>query len=335
MAKFKPQFRRLQFIHGEIKKGGYPNCSTLADRWETSAKTIQRDIDYLRYEQKAPIEYDATKHGFYYTDKTYDLPAIRVSEGDLFALAIAEKALAQYRNTPLYDRLLNIFAKIQETLPEKVSVHPAWVDGKFSFADVPTARLDPKVWEAAAQGLRLRRLLRIEYQSPWHKKSVPRDLEPYHMMSFKGEWYLIGFDRYRKQVLTYALSRIRSAELLAEECPAADDFDLDAYMGPHFGVFAGERERRVAIWFSPDCAPYIRERDWHPSQKIREGKDGSLVLSFRLSHLLEIRRWILSWGGNAKALTPRELREDVRRELREATLRYVNPKPRARFRKGT
>ena len=323
MQKFKPQFRRLQFIHGEVKKGGYPNCRGLAQEWETSAKTIQRDIEFLKYEQKAPIEYDPVRHGYYYTDTTYDLPAIRISEGDLFALAIAEKALAQYRNTPLYDQLLTIFAKIQETLPEKVSVHPSWVDQKFSFAGVPSTRVNPKIWETIAQALRVNRVLRLEYRAPWHKDSVAREVEPYHMISFRGEWYLICFDRYRRKVLTYGISRLRDAEILSEEAPLRADFDIDAYLGSHFGVFAGEKEYNVRIWFSADIAPFIRERDWHPSQKIKENKDGSLVLTLRLSHLLEIRQWVLSWGGDAKVLRPKELRNEMRDELRATLRMYV------------
>jgi proteasome accessory factor B len=327
MLKFKPQFKRLQFIHGEIKKGGYPNCRRLAEQWETSAKTIQRDIEYLKYEQKAPIEYDPVQHGYYYTDNTYDLPAIRISEGDLFALAIAEKALAQYRNTPLYDRLLTIFAKIQETLPEKISVHPAWVDAKFSFAEIPSTRINPKVWETIAQALRANRVLRLEYQSPWHKASVTREVEPYHMMSFRGEWYLICFDRYPQQTRTYGISRLLSAQILPEEAPVREDFDIDSYLGSHFGVFVGEKEYNVKIWFSPDIAPLIRERDWHPSQKIKENKDGSLILSLRLSHLLEVGQWVLSWGSHAKALTPKELREDLTTQLRKAVTSYEDARP--------
>ncbi len=322
MLTFKPQYRRLQFIHKEIQKGQYPNCRTLAAEWETSPKTIQRDMEYLKWEQKAPLEYDPIRHGYHYTDKTYDLPAIRISEGDLFALTIAEKALAQYRNTPLYDRLLTIFAKIQETLPEKVSVHPAWVDAKFSVMPTPTTRINPAIWETVAKALRANRVLRIQHQVPGTKGPLTREVDPYHMMSFKGEWYLIGFDHYRRQVLMFGISRIRDAEALSEEAQGAADFDAAAYLRSHFGAFVGEKQYNVKIWFSPDAAPFIRERDWHPSQKIKENKDGSLVVSLRVSHLLGIRQWVLSWGGEAEVLTPKELRQDVKGELRRAAERY-------------
>lgn len=318
MPKFKPQFRRLQFIHGEIRKGQYPNCRTLATEWETSPKTILRDIQYLKWEQKAPIEYDPIEHGYYYTDKTYDLPAIRISEGDLFALAIAEKTLAAYRNTPLYDRLLAVFAKIEGTLPEKVMVHPAWVDAKFSVMPAAVTRIIPAVWETVARALRLERIVKIEHASPGSKEPTTREVEPYHMINHYGEWYLIGMDRSRQAVRTFALSRIRAAVLLEEETSSAGHFDAERYMQTHFGAWAGEKVREVRIWFSPTVAPLIKERDWHPSQKTKENKDGSIVLSLRLAHLQEVKQWALSWGAEARVLAPQELRSLIVREIQSA-----------------
>jgi len=58
-AKFKPQFRRLLFIDRTIRDGRYPSAATLAREWEVSAKTIQRDIEYLKWELDAP------RHGAY------------------------------------------------------------------------------------------------------------------------------------------------------------------------------------------------------------------------------------------------------------------------------
>ncbi len=74
--KFKPQYRRLLFIDGEIRKGKYPNCTGLAREWEVSPRTVQRDIDYLRWELGAPMEYDAIRHGFHYTDRSWFLPSV-------------------------------------------------------------------------------------------------------------------------------------------------------------------------------------------------------------------------------------------------------------------
>ena len=58
MQKFKPQFRRLLFIDRKIREGRYPNCTSLAKEWEVSVKTIQRDINYFKWELDAPANRD-------------------------------------------------------------------------------------------------------------------------------------------------------------------------------------------------------------------------------------------------------------------------------------
>jgi len=68
--KFKPQYQRLLFVDREIRGGRFPSCATIARKWEVSAKTIQRDVDYLKYDMKAPIKYNKSKHSLYYKDKT-------------------------------------------------------------------------------------------------------------------------------------------------------------------------------------------------------------------------------------------------------------------------
>jgi proteasome accessory factor B len=60
----------------------------------------------------------------------------------------------------------------------------------------------------------------------------------------------------------------------------------------------------------------VRERDWHPSQKIRNGKDGGIELEMTLGALEEIERWILSWGDHAKVLGPKALIESVAKRIR-------------------
>lgn len=68
----------------------------------------------------------------------------------------------------------------------------------------------------------------------------------------------------------------------------------------------------VGIHFNRHAAAYVRERQWHPSQRIDEQDDGTLILTLTVNHLLELKRWILSWGDGAQVLAPAELAEDIR-----------------------
>jgi len=62
-------------------------------------------------------------------------------------------------------------------------------------------------------------------------------------------------------------------------------------------------------------APYIKERVWHPSQNIKNNKDGSIDLSMKIKHLFEIKRWIQSWGASPRVLEPIELIKAVKNDL--------------------
>jgi predicted DNA-binding transcriptional regulator YafY len=45
---------------------------------------------------------------------------------------------------------------------------------------------------------------------------------------------------------------------------------------------------------------------------LKELKGGAVELRMKLSSLAEVERWVLSWGGNATVLKPRELTDAVR-----------------------
>ncbi|MHB8790171.1 MAG: WCX domain-containing protein [Desulfobulbaceae bacterium] len=55
------------------------------------------------------------------------------------------------------------------------------------------------------------------------------------------------------------------------------------------------------IWFSESQARYIRERTWSPNQKIKNQKDGSIILTMATSGLWDVKRWVndvrISCGG--------------------------------------
>jgi len=98
-------------------------------------------------------------------------------------------------------------------------------------------------------------------------------------------------------------------------------FSLEKRLRNSFGVHSGEGEFEVIIRFNARAADYVREKKWHESQQLRELKGGGVELHLKLSSLMEIERWVLSWGGDAKVSKPRELVEAVR----EAAKRILHP----------
>ena len=96
----RPPLARMLRIHELLQTKDRASCRTFALELEVSAKTVQRDIDFMRDQLGLPIDYDVSAHGFYYTRKVVQFPTMKISEGELVALSVARKALAQYRGTP-------------------------------------------------------------------------------------------------------------------------------------------------------------------------------------------------------------------------------------------
>ncbi len=322
MKKFKPQHSRLLFIDKKIRDRSYPNCTSLAEEWEVSAKTIQRDLDYLRDTLDAPIEYDALNRGFFYTEENYQLPAIPLNDSDLFALFIAEKVLKQYESTPIYTRLKSFFAKVQDSLPDKVTLDPSQLENKFSFFSSPHTSLSPAVWDNVFLALRKNQSIRIKHGKPGSDQLTERIIEPYHIVNYQGEWYIIGYCSLRKAIRTFALSRITSAELTDIFFVVPDDFNFQETTRDRFGVQWSKETFEIEILFKRQASSYIEERLWQEGQEIRKNDDGSIVMKFTASHLLEVKRWVLSWGGMAQVLSPGALATEITKELKESLRNY-------------
>lgn len=72
---------RIQWLHKKMTMKSYPNAQRLAERFGISHRQAQRDLDYLRRELGAPIEYDAKRKGFYYASP-FVLPLLLSSDND-------------------------------------------------------------------------------------------------------------------------------------------------------------------------------------------------------------------------------------------------------------
>ena len=322
MEKIKPLLGRLQFIDQKLREKKYPNCVQMAREYEVADRTIHRDIEYMRNSLDAPIAYDKKRRGFYYTEDNYVFQGIRIKESDLFAICIAEKALELYANTPLYDKLSAVFEKIRSFLPDSVTVRSGLLDDRFTFLQESATRIDEEIWDTVAEGLRTGRKVEIVHRKAGGGEPTTRRVCPYHILNFRGEWYLVGHCSLRDSVVRFAMSRILSARLTNESFRVPADFRIADFLGDHFGIMTEDGEYRVRVQFSREQAPYVEERTWHGGQTVERNADGTLVLSFPANSLFEVKRWVLSWGADARVLEPEVLARQVRDELAAAAGRY-------------
>ena len=307
-------------IHQTLQSGKHPNASTLARELDVSTKSIHRDIEFMRDRLELPIEYDGSRFGYFYSEEVNAFPTMQITEGELFALIVAEKALQQYRGTNFEKPLLSAMRKMEQSLPDTISLSLADIEHTISFRTRAEPILNLEIFDALAKATANRRQLEIIYRKAGSAQSEERLVDPYHLANINGEWYLFAWDHARKDIRTFVPARVRSVKQTGKSFARPEEFSLEKRLRDSFGVRSGEGEYDVVIRFNARVADYIREKKWHESQHLHELKHGAVELRMKLSSLAEVERWVLSWGGDATVVRPKELavavREAARRMLR-------------------
>ena len=306
----RPPMERMLRIHQALQSGGYPNAVRLASEVEVSYKTIQRDIEFMRDRLNLPIVYDALRNGYHYNGEVSAFPNMQITEGEIFALIVAEKALQQYRGTSFEKPLLSAIKKMEQSLPDTISLNFADIEQTISFRTRAEPILDLAIFDTLARAVSQRQQLELHYRKPGHPVEK-RIVDAYHLANINGEWFLFAYDHIRKDLRTFVPARIKSVKPTGKTFERKMDFSLEERLRDSFGVHSGEGDFNVLLRFTPRVADYIREKKWHDSQKLRELKDGGVELKLKLSSLREVERWVLSWGGEAKALKPKQLVESI------------------------
>lgn len=289
----------------------------LARELEVSTKSIHRDLEFMRDRLGLPLEYDGGRVGYGYTEEVSAFPTVQITEGELFALIVAEKALQQYRGTNFEKPLLSAIRKMEQSLPDTISLNLSDIEQTISFRTRAEQQLDLDIFDTLAKATARRQQLELRYRKPGRKEIEARVIDPYHLGNINGEWYLFAYDHLRKDIRTFVPARIRSAILTGRTFQPSPTFSLDERLRGSFGVQSGQGRHAVVIRFNARVADYVREKRWHESQRLREIAGGGVELRLKLSGLEEVKHWVLSWGGDAVVLQPPELVDAVERAARK------------------
>ena len=311
-------------LHAALKARHFPNCQKIAAELEVSPKTIQRDIDFMRYRLGLPIDYHPQEFGFHYTEPVTAFPNIEVSEGEIAALLVAQKALGQYKGTPFERPLQTAFRKLTDGLKDRVSFSWHDLEDAISFRSAGASVADIELFEAVSKGVLRSVELEFEYRKLRSSGYESRRVRPYHLGCLENQWYLFGEDLERRQLRTFALPRMRKVNLTTKGFRRPADFSIARVLSGSFGVHSAGKKQRIRIQFDPFAARLVAERKWHESQRVQQHTDGSIDLELELGGLEEIERWVLSWGKHARVLAPKELATRIRDEARAVAQHYAN-----------
>jgi len=312
---------RFVWFDNETRHGRFPNASGLGEHFEIAPKTAQRSIDHFRDRLQAPLEYDLSRKGYYYTDPTFQLPIIRISEEELLALLISRKLINEASAGSLADELGSVSKRLRTILAASLPGR-ARPEDAFSFRWKNISPTDPLTFKIVTSALLQGKLLTFCYYSPSSSSCTMRTVEPHHMVNYMGNWHLISYCHLRDDWRDFVLGRMTLCSVEGESFPIREKEEWQPYLQNTFGIFQNRNSFNVVLRFTPERSRWIKGEIWHDDQVEAFQDDGSLVRTIPASHEAEIMMEILKHGSHVEVLEPEWLREKVVKEMKDAVKKF-------------
>jgi predicted DNA-binding transcriptional regulator YafY len=299
---------RLLAIVLELQRNSHRRAEDLAATFETSKRTIYRDIQAL-CESGVPVI--AQPGSGYSLVEGYFLPPVSFNTDEATMLLLGSEFVADNFDAQYREAAHSASRKIEAVVSEKLRAEVDYLRSSIAF--VPASVLSGSA--AAGFLLQLRRaiierrtirfLYHTRYSDDGSSARRIREADPYGLLHYADSWYFIGHCHLRNDIRNFKVNRIYDLEVLekAFERP------------PNFRMEPPEDDSRhlvVRALFDRDVAPWVREMRSFYVTDMEERPDGLLV-SMRVRVENEVIHWLLSWGGQVRILEP----ESVRRRLVE------------------
>jgi predicted DNA-binding transcriptional regulator YafY len=320
-----------------LNDGGQPTIDELATELDLTTRHVRRLIALLR-EQEIPVQESRDGRSKRYfllpEDQRRSTATIDLTEEEILALTVAASAArAALASTPLGDPINRAFGELLKKLGAEVRSFDSESQGvHWHFGDTPHVEIDPAIFKAIAAAIDECRVVGIDYlTASTGEFSRERPVDPYAMAVRGGSWMLVGYCHKRKKVIDFSLAGISGVLLTEKFFVRKASFSIDKHFAGRFKALSGAGTYHVRLQVEPRKAPYFQRKRYNASQTIDEQlPDGSLIVSFDVTGLEEIRSFIQSWGVGVIALDPPELVETICDELDQLKARYRESAVRSR-----
>ena len=311
----------------ERARGVGVTIDDLAARCAVTTRTIRRDLQALE-EAGFPL-YDDKSHDdgrtrWQINGQAFKGLATGLTLSELCALYFSGTLLESLAGTPFRDDVESAFEKLATVLTPHMRQFLDQLPRVIATKHDPTRRRDsPGQQQIVARALEATLNLReasIVYFSKSSERTKTYLVHPYRLAYAQGGLYLLAYVPEYSEVRTFAVERIQELSLREERFTPIEELPDEAF--PHsLGVHSGPPER-VEIEFQPAVADYVRSREWHQSQRLREGSGGAVVVTLDVCLDRALSSWILSFGPFARVVAPDRLAREIAGQIEEARAQY-------------
>ena len=281
-------------------------------------RTIRRDLEAL--EARFPIVTER-RHGktlWRLMDGFDRSLRLAFSQTELMALVFSKDLLRPLDGTELKSSLDSAFNKMIAALPSDGSSFVEHLRDFFSVGIGPHKKYKDHrgTIDCLTRAISQSRTVQMRYYAASRNVTTRRSADPYRLWYAQGALYLIAHCHLRRDVRMFAVDRIRAVTVTNKPCQMPLGFDIDEYVGDALMVMRGT-PIEVRLRFDRTVAPWVRDRSWHPSQRIQAARGGGIVMTLRVADTSELVGWVLSFGSQVTILSPEYLKGKVREEARK------------------
>ncbi|MDD2672513.1 MAG: WYL domain-containing protein [Syntrophales bacterium] len=317
-------YERFLWFDHEVRNKKFPNAATLAEKFEVTPKTAQRNIEFMKERLRAPLQYVAGRRGYVYEDDAWELPGFWLDEEKLTSLLIAYRLASSIPDSALKTSLEAFLDHVLARLSHTGAVSLAELNEKVSVKNIEYSMTGEPIFHRVLEALLRSEAVAIKYYSPHKNEYTTRDILPLHLLQYMGTWHIIAWCALKNGLRDFVLSRIGavtpSERVVAARVPGSS---VKEYIRRNFGIMNSAEAVEVCLRFSPAVAPWIAEQVWHPAQQVRREADDALCLTFPVADFREVRREILKYGSQVEVVSPKELREEVKKEIKKMKRNYI------------
>jgi proteasome accessory factor B len=284
---------------------GYGHDAADPREHEAFQRKFERDKAELR-DLGVPLETGTTsvfdaEPGYRIARRDYALPDLHLEPDETAAVGIAAR-LWQHAG----------MAAAASSGLLKLRAAGVDVDVSATLGVEPVVTADP-AFEPLQTAARLRQQVRFDYRTPEDDAAHTRRLQPWGVVSWRGRWYVVGYDLDRDATRSFRMSRIIS-RVEPEGQPGAftppADLDLFAHVA-HWSTPV-EHPHRATVLLKPGRAAGVRRR----ADAVHPGPDGDRV-QLRYSDPDGFARWLVGYGADVVVVEPEEVRKAIVAQLRD------------------
>lgn len=298
----------------------------LAEELGYHARTVRRDIEVLAsvgfpLARKRDPTTRQVKIGL---PEPYRAPNIPFTLAEVLSFYFSSNLLRNLRGTPMKEGIDTALLKIEKILPVHFLDYASRAENALLVKNGPLKDYKGHVETLSRlhDAIADRKKVVVRYRAYGQDQTDRHVYHPYGVTFADGSLYIIGHSELRQARRIFLLERIHGISVTVERFEHPPDFDLDEYLAEGFGISHEDRVYDVRIEFEKYEAQFIREREWHPTQKLADLPKGRVLLTMKVTGLADVLRWVLSFGAGARALSPPELVKGVSENVRGAARTY-------------